>query len=93
MLDEKAIMELILKLRARADKDPAAARDALEVLAASYREDIKEPALEIARTVCELLEPERMGTVVFIQCRMCNARLTEVEEQQRGTCSSCLLGT
>jgi formylmethanofuran dehydrogenase subunit E len=90
MLDEKMVAELIEKLRARAEDNPEVAKDVLEVLTASYGQDKNEPAREIAKTVCELLEPERIGPLLWIRCNVCGRGLTDMDE--RGICSSCLLG-
>lgn len=92
MLDEKMVQEFVEKLRAGAERDPAVARDVLEVLQASYGEDRKESSFEIARTLCELLEPERIGSLRWWTCRLCGKRVEEADEQARGTCSECLFG-
>lgn len=93
MLDEKMVAEFVEKLRARAEEDPSVARDVLEVLGASYGTDRKEPVGEIAKTLCELLEPERVGGILWVNCKICGGRLAGEEEQERGTCSACLFGT
>lgn len=93
MLDEKMVAEFVEKLRAMAEEDPDAARDVLEVLGASYGSDKKEPVEEIAKTLCEILEPERLGGIVWVNCDICGKRLDGEEERERGTCSVCLFGT
>lgn len=84
---------MILTLRERAEADPKAAADVLEVLAASYGSDKNEPAAEIAKTVCELLEPERVGPILWLTCKICHTRLETDEEKERGSCTSCLVGS
>lgn len=93
MLDEKMVAEFVEKLRTRAEADPDVARDVLEVLGASYGTDRKEPVAEIAKTLCELLEPERLGGILWVNCELCGKRLAEEEEKERGTCSACLFGS
>lgn len=83
---------MIEKLRDRAKEDPEAARDVLEVLAASYGTDRNEPAGEIAKTVCEILEPERLGQLLWLICKICHTRLETDEEKERGSCTTCLVG-
>lgn len=86
MLDEKMVAELIVKLRATAEEDADSASDVLDVLCASYREDRNEPAEEIAKTVCELLEPERVGGINWLTCKLCPKRLKSETERERGYC-------
>jgi hypothetical protein len=92
MLDEREVEKMIHKLRERAQEDPAVASDVLEVLAASYGSDRDEPAAEIAKTVCEILEPARVGPLLWLTCKNCNVRLETDEEKERGSCTSCLVG-
>jgi hypothetical protein len=86
MLDENVVAELIEKLRARALDDLDSASDVLDVLRASYWEDAKQPVNEIAKTVCEILEPERIGKLKWLTCRICTARLKTETEHERGYC-------
>lgn len=90
MLDEKVVVELIEKLRALFENDANGAADVLDVLRASYLEDKGEPVEEIAKTICEILEPERIGGIKWLNCRGCPARLMTGEERERGLCVTCL---
>jgi len=93
MLDEKMVQEFVEKLRVRAADDPAVGRDVIEVLISSYVEDKDEPAAEIAKTLCELLEPERIGPLLWLTCKLCGTRLDDDDDaKERGTCSACLFG-
>lgn len=90
MLDEKQIAQFIEKFRAIGLKDPSMAKDVIEVLQASFQQDVKEDPLEIARTICEILEPERLGGIVWMTCRLCKDRLDAQEiENKVDTCFSC----
>jgi hypothetical protein len=91
MLDEKVVVELIEKLRALFEKDANGAADVLDVLRASYLEDKGEPVEEIAKTICEILEPERIGGINWLACRGCQARLNTEEDRERGLCDRCLV--
>jgi len=86
MLDENVVTELIEKLRIRATADLDSASDVLDVLRASYWEDAKQPANEIAKTVCEILEPERIGKIRWLTCRICTSCLKTEAERDRGYC-------
>ena len=92
MLDEKEVEKLIERLREMAREDPDANIDVLEVLAASYGSDRNEPAAEIAKTVCEILEPERIGPIRWVTCKICRSLLQTDDEKVRGSCTSCLVG-
>lgn len=80
------IQEFIEKLRARAGEDANVASDVLDVLGASYLEDAGEPSEEIAKTICELLEPERVGGIKWLTCKICQARLNSEKDRERGYC-------
>lgn len=89
-LDEKQVELFIQKFRALGIKDPGTALDVIEIFLASFRQDKDEKAYEIAKTICEILEPERMGELVWITCRMCKGILDAQElEIKADTCFSC----
>lgn len=89
-LDEKQVALFIEKLR-KLDLD--ASVDVIDVILASFRSDRKEPAAEIAKTLCEILEPERIGGLKFLTCWKCGARLengqTSGDDWSR-ICTGCL---
>jgi len=90
MLDEKAVCLFVEKLRAVAMKDVSMAKDVLEVLQSSIQRDAKEDPFQIARTICEILEPERLGGIVWMTCKLCNSKLDALEvENKVDTCFSC----
>lgn len=89
-LDEKQVALFIEKLRLRTDGDPTLGQAVLDVLSASINQDLKESSDEIAKTLCEILEPERLGGLVWWTCKSCKARLSEQEVESRvDTCFSC----
>jgi len=89
-LDEKQVTLFVEKLRARAEEDSSIGTDVTEVLLAAIREDKKEPAEEIAKTLCEILEPERIGGIVWMACKLCKERLEDQEVMNKvDTCFSC----
>lgn len=94
MLDETIVTELIEKLRIMEAEDPSAAKDVLHLLESSYTIEKYEPAAEIAKTICEILEPERLGTIRWMNCKVCGSCIFFAgdEEKERGVCSSCFLG-
>ena len=81
MLNEAAIAAMIEKARARFQKDGFDVyQDFLDILRDAINgEDRAEPALEIAKTICELLEPERVGgiTWVCVPCASCGGMRRE----------------
>jgi len=85
-LDENQVAYLIRKLRRAAAADPSRAKDVLEVLESSTREKAKDEdyeTFEMARTVCELLEPERIGPIISLTCNGCRALLSKEEVEKR----------
>ena len=76
-LDEGQMELFLEKLRAQAEKDPSLGRDVVEVIQSSFTKDKAEPTEEIARTLCELLEPERLGQLRRLNCKHCGKRLEE----------------
>lgn len=89
-LDEKQISLFVSKFRALGLKDRSAAQDVIEILLASFNEDKEEEHFEIARTICEILEPERLGAIVWLTCRVCREMLAEIEvENKMDTCFQC----
>lgn len=72
-LDEGQVELFLEKLRARAELGP----DVLEIIQSSFTKDKAEPTEEIARTLCELLEPERLGQLRRLNCKHCGERLEE----------------
>lgn len=89
-LDEKQVAQFVEKLRAISLKDTSMAKDVLEVLEASFQQDVKEAPIEIARTICEILEPERLGGIVWLTCKLCKSKLDAQEiESKVDTCFSC----
>lgn len=92
-LDEKQVALFIEKLRIQADQDPTIGKDIVEMVSASFSDDRKESSDEIAKTICEILEPERLGTIIWITCESCNAMLSTDEiESEMKTCFSCRMG-
>lgn len=90
MLDEKAVSLFVEKFRAMGLKDPSMTNDVIEVLQASFKHDVKEDPFQIARTICEILEPERLGGIVWMTCKLCNAKLDAIEvENKVDICFSC----
>lgn len=91
-LDEKNLSFFIKKFRAAGAQDPSRAKDVIEVLEASLKvtKDEDYQVFEIARTICEILEPERLGGIVWMTCRLCKERLDAQEiENKVDTCFSC----
>jgi hypothetical protein len=93
-LDEKQIALLIEKLRIQNDQDPTHGQAVIEVLSYSINEDRKESSDEIAKTLCEILEPERLGGIIWWTCKSCYEPLSKEEiESQVDTCFSCRIGS
>lgn len=95
-LDENQIAFFIRKFRAAAGKDPERGKDVIEILECSLKTQIKDEdyeTFEMARTICEILEPERLGGLVSLTCKGCNAILSREEvEKKIDTCFSCRIG-
>lgn len=90
MLDEKDVTLFVEKFRAAGVEDTGRALDVIEVLIAAIRDDKKEPCLEIARTICEILEPERLGGLISWNCALCEAILSQDDLKNKfQTCRSC----
>ena len=89
-LDEHQIAYFIRKYRAAALKDPEHAKDVIEVLQDAPRamknEDYE--TFEMARTICELLEPERLGGIISMNCSVCG-KVMGFDESKEGICSQC----
>lgn len=91
-LDEKQLSFFIKKFRAAGAKDPERAKDVIEVLETSLKVTTDEDyqVFELARTICEILEPERLGGLVSLNCRICKEMLDAQEvENKVDTCFSC----
>lgn len=92
-LDEKQVALFIEKLRIQNDQDPTHGQAVIEVLSASIDHDRKESSDEIAKTLCEILEPDRIGGIVWMTCQSCRALLSKEEiENKIDTCFSCKIG-
>lgn len=88
-LNEKKVALFVEKFRTMGLKDASAAADVVEVLneALVSKED---EVFEIARTICEILEPDRLGGIVSLNCNLCRAMLDAQEiEEKVDTCFSC----
>lgn len=91
-LDEKQITLFVEKFRALGLKDRLLPIDVVEVLLASFQGDLKEDPLEIARTICEMLEPERVGGIISLNCSVCLAMLDGQELANKAdVCLSCTI--
>lgn len=91
-LDEKQISLFVEKFRALGLENPSAAKDVIEVLEDSVKvtKDEDYQVFEIARTICEILEPERLGGLHSWNCRVCKDLLTDEEvENKADTCFQC----
>jgi hypothetical protein len=89
-LDEKQVALFIEKLRIQTDQDPTLGQAVIEVVSSSFDHDRKESSDEIAKTLCEILEPERLGGLVAMTCESCHALLSREEiENKVDTCFSC----
>lgn len=88
-LNEKKVALFVEKFRNLGLKDASAAADVVEVLneALVLKED---EVFEIARTICEILEPERLGGIMSLNCSLCHAILAAQELAIKAdTCFSC----
>lgn len=89
-LDEKQVALFIEKLRARTAEDPTIGDAIIEIWADAIGESLKESSDEIAKTFCEILEPERIGGIVWMNCKVCREMLPkEAVENGADTCFSC----
>lgn len=89
-LDDKHVSLFVEKFRALGLRDRSAAQDVIEILLASFNEDLKEERLEIARTICEILEPDPLGVLVWLNCRVCKDMLDPLEvEDKMDRCFQC----
>jgi hypothetical protein len=92
-LDQKQVALFIEKLRIQTDQDPTMGQAVIEVISASFDHDRKESSDEIAKTLCEILEPERLGGLISWTCMSCGAFLTEEEvEKKVDVCFACRIG-
>ncbi len=92
-LDEHQVAYFIRKFRSAAVKDPERAKDVLEILQDAPKLPAKDEdyqTFEMARTICEILEPERLGGIVSMNCSVCGVimSLEEIEERV-GVCFQC----
>lgn len=71
MIDEKQIAEFLRKWRQSVElRGVEVHHDVMQVLEAAVTgPDQYEPTVEIAKTLCELIEPERLGQVICMRCR------------------------
>lgn len=88
-LNEKKVALFVEKFRALGLKDRSAAADVVEVLNEAF-ESKENEVFEIAKTICEILEPERLGGIVSLNCDRCHAMLDAQEiENKVDTCFQC----
>lgn len=88
-LNEKQVSLFVEKFRTIGLKDATAAADVVEVLNEALVSK-EENVFEIAKTICEILEPERLGGIVWLSCSLCRAILDAQEiEAKVDTCFSC----
>lgn len=66
MLTEAVLAEFVEKLRTSQVRS-----DVIELLGISCREDRDEDPKEIAKTILEMLEPERLGGIVWVNRGLC----------------------
>jgi hypothetical protein len=93
-LDEHQIALLLKKFRAASAKDPSRAKDVIEIINVSLqvKKDEDYQIFEIARTICEILEPERLGGIVSLNCSICKEMLDAQElENKVDTCFACTI--
>lgn len=92
-LDEHQIAYFIRKFRTAAAKDPERAKDVIEILQEAQKLSMKDEnyqTFEMARTICEILEPERLGCIVSMNCSVCKAIMSFKELEERlGVCFQC----
>ncbi len=92
-LDEQQLSYFIRKLRAAAAKDPERGKDVIEILQEAIKLQAKDEdyqTFEMARTLCEILEPERLGGIVFMTCSVCRTMMSSEEiEARTEVCFQC----
>lgn len=85
-LDEQQLSYFIRKLRAAAAEDPEKAKDVIEVLQEAVKIRLKDEdyqTFEMARTICEILEPHRLGGIVSMTCSACRRMMSAEEIEAR----------
>lgn len=88
-LNVKQVALFIEKFRDLGRKDRSASADVVEVLNEALI-STEDEVLEIAKTICEILEPERLGGIVSLNCGRCHAMLAAQEiEEKVDTCFQC----
>lgn len=88
-LNQKQVALFVEKFRAIGLKERSAAADVIEVLNESFASNENEIP-EIAKTICEILEPERLGGIVMLNCSVCHAMFnTEELAEQVSICLQC----
>jgi len=88
-LNQKQVALFVAKFRALGLKNRSAAADVVEVLNESFALDENE-AVEIAKTICEILEPERLGGIISLNCSICLEMFDAQElEDKVDTCLQC----
>lgn len=88
-LNEKKVALFVEKFRTLGQKDRSAAADVVEVLNEALVSP-EDEVIEIAKTICEILEPERLGGLVSLNCSLCHAMLdTQEIEEKVDTCFQC----
>lgn len=92
-LDEKQIALFIEKLRQRTAEDLTLGQAIVEIFVDATGDSVNESSDELAKTLCELVEPERLGGLVWMTCKVCRERLDAQEiENKVDTCFSCRVG-
>lgn len=88
-LNQKQVALFVEKFRALGLEDRSASADVIEVLNEALVSTEGE-VVEIAKTICEILEPERLGGIVWMTCQSCKQKLTATElEDKMDTCFQC----
>lgn len=88
-LNQKQVALFVEKFRALGLKDRSAAADVVEVLNEALVSTEGE-VVEIVKTICEILEPERLGGIVMLNCSVCHAMFDVQElEDKVDTCLQC----
>jgi formylmethanofuran dehydrogenase subunit E len=88
-LNEKNVALFVKKFRDLGLKDRSASADVVEVLNEALV-STQDEVFDIAKTICEILEPERLGGIVSLNCSLCH-EMFDVQElmDKMDTCSQC----
>lgn len=92
MIDEIDLAAFLKRLRSRVTAQPEVMKDVLTLIADACvaPEGPHSDALEISKTILEIAYPERVGTILILNCLSCGLPLPQ-GAREAGKCVDCRL--